>query len=53
MLGEIEKLILPALKNILLNPQIVASELESVYKIFRDLKVLSHVKTQSEDQKQA
>lgn len=53
MLGEIEALLLPALKNILLNPNIVATELESVYKIFKDIKVLTHGQAKSEDKKQA
>lgn len=52
MLGEIEQMILPALKNMLLNPNLLATELESLYKIFRDIKVLNHGKTQSENQKQ-
>lgn len=53
MLAEIEMLILQSLKALVTKPEMAIAELQALYSIFRDLKVITNGQTQSSDQKQA
>ncbi len=47
MLQEIEQLILAALQQFMTKPELVVSEFQALYSIYRDLKVITNGKTES------
>ncbi len=49
MLQEIEELMLTAIKSYMFKPELLVGELQALYSIYRDLKVISNGKTESGD----
>lgn len=53
MLAEIELLLCQAIKQFVIKPELVISELQALYLIYKDLKGITNGHTQSSETKQA